>query len=56
MSIGDHGRSLREEDISSISEQDALKAANKDVLVRIRSHSLILMANTAMAGGLPFYF
>jgi len=26
-----------------------------DVLVRGRSHDLILMVNLAMAGGLPFY-
>ena len=55
MSIGDHGRSLREEDVSSVSERGAFKDANKDVLVRSRSHGLILMANTAMPGGLPFY-
>ena len=36
-------------------ERCALKAADKDVLVRGRSHCLILMANLAMVGGLPFY-
>ena len=36
-------------------ERCALKAADKDALVRGRSHGLLLMANFAMAGGLPFY-
>ena len=51
---GDHGRSSREVEVCSVSERGALKAADKDVIVRGRSHGLIL-ANLAMAGGLPFY-
>ena len=52
---GDHCRSSREEEVCSVSERCALEAADKDVLVRGRSHGLILMANLVMAGGLPFY-
>ena len=52
---GDHGRSSREEEVCWVSERCALKAADKDILVRGRSHGLILMANLAVAGGLPFY-
>ena len=48
--------SSREEEVCSVLERCALKAADKDVLVRGRSHGLILIANLAMAGGLPFYF
>ena len=48
-------QSSREEEVCSILKRCALKAADKDVLVRGRSHGLILMANLAIAGGLPFY-
>ena len=51
---GDHGRSSREE-VCSVSERCVRKAADKDVLIRCRSHGLTLMAKLAMAGGLPFY-
>ena len=42
--------------VCSVSERCARTVADKDVLVRRRSHGLVLMANLAMAGGLPFYF
>ena len=47
--------SSREEEVCSVLEMCALKAADEDVLVRGRSHGLVLMANLAMVGGLPFY-
>ena len=43
-----------EEEVCSVLERGALEVADKDVLVRGRSHGLILMANLAMAGGPPF--
>ena len=46
---------LLEEEVCSVSERCALKVADNDVLVRGRSHGLILMANLAMADRLPFY-
>ena len=52
---GDHGRSSRDEEVCSVSVRFAPKAADMDVPVRGRSHGLIIMANLAMAGGLPFY-
>ena len=53
--VGAHGRSSREEEVCLVLEQFALKASNKEALVKGRSYGLILMANLAMAGGLPFY-
>ena len=47
--------SSREEEVCSGLQRCALKAADEDVLVRGRSHGLVLMANLAMVGGLPFY-
>ena len=46
---------LLEEEVCSILERIALKTADKDVLVRGQRHGLIIMANLAMVGGLPFY-
>ena len=48
----DHGRSSREEEVYSVSDRCAPKAADKDVLVRGRSYGLVLMANLA---SLRFY-
>ena len=42
-------------EVCSVLEKCVRKAADKDVLVRGRSHGLVLMANLAMVGGLPFY-
>ena len=49
---GDYGWSGREEEVRSVLERCARKAAYKDVLVTGESHGLILMANLA---SLPFY-
>ena len=47
--------SSMEEEVLSVLDRCALKVADKDVLVRGRCHGLILMANLATVGGLPFY-
>ena len=51
---GDHGCSCREEEVRSVLERCPLNVADEDVLVSVRSHGLVHMANLAMAGGLPF--
>ena len=50
----DHGRSSREEEVCYVLERCALKVADKAVFVSGWSRGLILKANLAMAGGLPF--